>query len=100
MGGDTGVAGSTGDARSKRALTTDGTSPDKQAPQKRSRVSRACDQCRASREKCDGGEFRIYEPHLGSSLTSLPAQPHLQALPANLTCKYQLWTTLDLTPNR
>ncbi|KXL51142.1 hypothetical protein M433DRAFT_131980 [Acidomyces richmondensis BFW] len=25
-----------------------------QLPQKRSRVSRACDQCRASREKCDG----------------------------------------------
>ncbi|KAF2771186.1 hypothetical protein EJ03DRAFT_381416 [Teratosphaeria nubilosa] len=34
-------------------------SPEKQGPaNKRSRVSRACDQCRASREKCDGTQPR------------------------------------------
>lgn len=37
----------------KRAL--DATMKESQ-PQKRSRVSRACDQCRASREKCDGAQ--------------------------------------------
>lgn len=31
-----------------------------QLPQKRSRVSRACDQCRASREKCDGTHPRCH----------------------------------------
>ncbi|KAI7155203.1 hypothetical protein KC349_g7158 [Hortaea werneckii] len=41
-------------AGSKRASKSDLSSQDRQQAPKRSRVSRACDQCRASREKCDG----------------------------------------------
>ncbi|KAI7509268.1 hypothetical protein KC347_g5346 [Hortaea werneckii] len=39
---------------SKRPSKSDVSSQDRQQAPKRSRVSRACDQCRASREKCDG----------------------------------------------
>ncbi|KAI6815286.1 hypothetical protein KC340_g15707 [Hortaea werneckii] len=41
-------------AGSKRASKSELSSQDRQQAPKRSRVSRACDQCRASREKCDG----------------------------------------------
>lgn len=40
--------------QSKRPRGTSPTNGTDSTPAKRSRVSRACDQCRASREKCDG----------------------------------------------
>lgn len=45
-------ADQTSHGQSKRA----GETTDDQKPTKRTRVSRACDQCRASREKCDGSQ--------------------------------------------
>lgn len=49
-----------GAAPSKRP----GDAAEEQKPPKRTRVSRACDQCRASREKCDGSQ-----PHCQSCLS-------------------------------
>lgn len=40
--------------QAKRPRGTSPTNGTDSTPAKRSRVSRACDQCRASREKCDG----------------------------------------------
>ncbi|KAK5676112.1 hypothetical protein LTS10_011402 [Elasticomyces elasticus] len=42
------------DGHSAGRKRTTATSPDDQRSLKKSRVSRACDQCRSSREKCDG----------------------------------------------
>jgi len=55
MGGGNGAEPG-GESSRSGGLKREAPSPDKQPGPKRSRVSRACDQCRASREKCDGGQ--------------------------------------------
>ena len=60
----------------RRSATQD---PDK--PAKRTRVSRACDQCRTAREKCDGGQptcFTCLSSKRGCTYTTNPKKRGIQ----------------------
>lgn len=50
---------------------------------KRSRVSRACDQCRASREKCDGAQPTCQTCNSQERLCSYNEQPKKRGIPPN-----------------
>ena len=78
---------------SKRSLDTDSrpVGPNGSNPAKRSRVSRACDQCRSIREKCDGAKPQCHTCRSQNRACSYNEQPKKRGIQPNYT------RTLELT---